>query len=726
MPIFYDPQTKLFRLDTKTSSYAFMVYEENYLVHLYYGPRVTDQDLQPLMYRGWYDSLSPRNPQVSDPRFTLDVIPQECPGTSTGDFRISAAEARNAAGNTVTDLRYVGHSITPGKPALPGLPATFAQEGQAQTLEIEMADPLTGLKAFLLYTVFENHGAMARSVRFENAGDQPLDLERAYSLCLELPTMDYDMIHMYGRWAKENTVVRHPLQHGLQAIQSKRGMTSPNHNPFVALARQDSGEEYGQVIGVNLVYSGNFAMEIEVDTPGCPRLLAGINPSTFRWRLAPGESFQAPEAVMVFSEEGLGAMSRDFHKLYLDHLSRSQWTKKKRPILINDWEAAVFDFDDQLLVEFAQEAAKLGVEMLVMDDGWFGARNNDRAGLGDWQVNEQKLKGGLSHLIERVNAAGLKFGIWYEPEMVNPDSDLYRAHPDWIIQAPGRNKSLSRNQCVLDMTRQEVRDNIFQQMYDVISQNKIDYIKWDCNRNITEAGNAVLPPELQGEFFHRYVLGVYELMDRITSTFPHILLENCSSGGARFDPGMLYYSPQIWTSDCTDPIERLTIQFGASLCYPPASMGAHVSASPRTGFATKGNVALMGSHGFELDPRKLTEEEKAIAKAQVADYHKYYDLTHYGDLYRLTDPAVDPFVCDWQFVSPDKKEVLFTRVVMRRPENLYQARRLRGLDPEKVYVDEETGRKYSGALLMHAGLDLSQPWPGPADGSSVLKHFTAE
>lgn len=726
MPIFYDPQTKLFRLDTKTSSYAFMVYEENYLVHLYYGPRVTDQDLRPLMYRGWYDSLSPRNPQVSDPRFTLDVIPQECPGTSTGDFRISAAEARNAAGNTVTDLRYVGHSITPGKPALPGLPATFAQEGQAQTLEIEMADPLTGLKAFLLYTVFENHGAMARSVRFENAGDQPLDLERAYSLCLELPTMDYDMIHMYGRWAKENTVVRHPLQHGLQAIQSKRGMTSPNHNPFVALARQDSGEEYGQVIGVNLVYSGNFAMEIEVDTPGCPRLLAGINPSTFRWRLAPGESFQTPEAVMVFSEEGLGAMSRDFHKLYLDHLSRSQWTKKKRPILINDWEAAVFDFDDQLLVEFAQEAAKLGVEMLVMDDGWFGARNNDRAGLGDWQVNEQKLKGGLSHLIERVNAAGLKFGIWYEPEMVNPDSGLYRAHPDWIIQAPGRNKSLSRNQCVLDMTRQEVRDNIFQQMYDVISQNKIDYIKWDCNRHITEAGNAVLPPERQGEFFHRYVLGVYELMDRVTTAFPHILLENCSSGGARFDPGMLYYSPQIWTSDCTDPIERLTIQFGASLCYPPASMGAHVSASSRTGFATKGNVALMGSHGFELDPRKLTEEEKAIAKAQVADYHKYYDLTHYGDLYRLTDPAVDPFVCDWQFVSPDKKEVLFTRVVMRRPENLYQVRRLRGLDPEKVYVDEETGRKYSGALLMHAGLDLSQPWPGPADGSSVLKHFTAE
>lgn len=726
MPITYDSASRIFKLDAASSTYAFMVHEEGYLVHLYYGPKVLDRNLSHLMYRGWYDSLSPRNPKVKDPRFSLDFIPQECPGSSNGDFRISALEVRGPSGDTVTDLRYVGYKLLPGKPALPGLPATFASEGEAETLEVEMADPVTHVKVVLLYTVFEAYDAIARSMRVENAGDSPLELERAYSMCLELPSMDYDMVHLYGRWAKENTTVRHPLQHGIQAIQSKRGMTGPNHNPFVALARHGSGEEHGEAIGVSLVYSGNFSMEIEVDTPGCPRVLAGMNPNTFRWRLEPGESFQTPEALTVFSQAGLGGMSRSFHKLFMDHLMRSQWTKKKRPLLINDWEAAVFDFDDQLLVEFAEEAKKLGIEMLVMDDGWFGARNNDHQGLGDWQVNETKLKGGLKSLIDRVNAAGLKFGIWYEPEMVNPDSDLYRAHPDWIIQAPGRDGSLSRNQCVLDMTRPEVRENIFQQMSDVIGSHNIEYIKWDCNRNITEAGNAILPPERQGEFFHRYVLGVYELMDRVTTAFPHILLENCSSGGARFDPGMLYYSPQIWTSDCTDPIERLTIQMGASLCYPPACMGAHVSASSRAGFETKGNVAMMGSHGFELDPRKLTPEEKEIAKRQAADYHKYYNLTHYGDLYRLTDPAVDRFFCDWELVSPDKTEALFTRVVMRKPENFYQTKRLRGLDPDRMYRDEETGEVFSGALLMSAGIDLSLPWPGQEDGSSVVKHFIAE
>ncbi|WP_322198891.1 alpha-galactosidase [Acutalibacter intestini] len=723
MPITFDEKNKVFRLDTKTSSYAMMVFEENYLIHLYYGPKIPDTDLQYLMYRGWYESMSPHNPKVSEHRFTLDAMPQEYSGNQNGDFRLSALQVRNHNGDAVTDLRYVGHKIYPGKPQLPGLPATFAGEGQAETLEIETLDAVTGVKATLLYTVFENHGAMARSVRLENTGSAPVDLERAFSLCLDLPGMNYDLVHMYGRWAKENTVVRHPLQHGIQAIGSKRGMTSSNHNPFAALCRQGSTEEQGQVMGVSLVYSGNFSIEIEVDTLGCPRLLAGINPTDFCWRLEPGESFTTPEAVMVFSEEGLGGMSRDFHRLYMDHLCRSEWTHKKRPVLINDWEAAVFDFDDELLVAFAKEAKDLGVEMLVMDDGWFGTRNDDRQGLGDWYVNENKLKGGLGSLIQRVNDLGLKFGIWYEPEMVNPNSDLYRAHPDWIIQAQGREGSLSRYQCVLDMTRKEVRDNIFQQMYDVISKNNIAYIKWDCNRNISEAGNAVLPPERQGEFFHRYVLGVYELMDRVTRAFPHILLENCSSGGCRFDPGMLYYSPQIWTSDNTDPIERLTIQFGASLCYPVASMGAHVSACPRTGFETRGAVALMGTFGYELDPRKLTEEQKNLAKAQIADYHKYYDLIHYGDLYRLTDPAQDRFFADWEFVSPDQSEALLTRVVMRKPDNFYQMLRLRGLDPHKTYMDQATGQRYSGALLMNAGVDLSTPYPGPADGSCVMKHF---
>ena len=620
----------------------------------------------------------------------------------------------------------MSHKIYDGKPALPGLPATFDRDGAAQTLEVETMDPVTGLKATLLYTVFEDYPVLAKSVRLENTGSAPVVLERAFSSCVDLPTMDLDMIHVYGEWNKENTTTRTPLRHGLQAVQSKRGMTGHHYNPMLVLAKHTATEEAGEAWGMNLIYSGNFSLEVEVNSNGCPRVLAGINPTDFRWRLEPGESFQTPEAVLVYSNSGLGAMSRTFHHFYMKHLCRSEWTFKKRPLLINSWEAAFFDFDDDKLVEFAKEAKELGIEMLVMDDGWFGARDDDLRGLGDWYVNEKKLKGGLGHLIERVNALGLKFGIWYEPEMINPDSDLYRAHPDWAICAKGRQPSISRYQCVLDMTRQDVRDNIFQQMYDVISQNKIDYIKWDCNRNITEAASALLPAERQGEFFHRYVLGVYDLMDRITSAFPHILLENCSGGGGRFDPGMLYYSPQIWTSDNTDPIERLGIQFGASLCYPVASMGAHVSANPRTGIETKAAVAMAGTFGYELDPRELTDEQREIIRQQVADYHKYYDLIHYGDFYRITAPTVDPFVCDWQFVSPDKSEALFTRVVMRHPSQMYQCVRLVGLDPDKLYTDEATGKTYSGALLMNGGIDLSTyEFSDNKDGDSFVKYFVA-
>lgn len=727
MPISFDQEHRVFKLDTGLFTYAFMVYRENYLVHLYCGAKIPDTDLSYLMYRGHFSSLSPYNPKVDDPYFSPDVVPMEYPTNGAGDFRISALSVRNANGDAVTDVRYVSHKIYEGKPALAGLPATFDRDSKAQTLEVETLDAVTGVKTTLLYTVFEDYPVLAKSVRLENTGSESVVLERAYSACLDLPTMDLDMVHVYGKWNKENTTVRHPLQHGIQSIQSKRGMTGPNHNPFLALAKSTATEETGEAWGMNLIYSGNFAFDVEVDTQGCPRVLMGINPTDFRWRLEPGESFQTPEAVLVYSNTGLGGMSRTFHHFYLDHLCRSQWTKKKRPLLINSWEAAFFDFDDDKLVEFAKEAKDLGIEMLVMDDGWFGARNDDHRALGDWYVNENKLKGGLSHLIQRVNDLGVKFGIWYEPEMINPDSDLYRAHPDWAIRAKGREHSISRYQCVLDMTRQDVRDNIFQQMYDVISKNNIEYIKWDCNRHITEAASAILPPERQGEFFHRYVLGVYDLMDRITTAFPNILLENCSSGGGRFDPGMLYYAPQIWASDNTDPIERLSIQFGASLCYPIASLGAHVSANSRAGLDTRAAVAMCGTFGYELDPRKLTEEERDVVRKQVADYHKYYDLIRYGDFYRITSPTEDPFLCDWEFVSPDKKEVLFTRVVMRKPDNLYQPLCLPGLDPDTFYTDEDTGKVYSGALLMHGGLDLS--WynhEGSPDGSCFVKHFTAK
>ena len=727
MAITFDRQHRVFKLDTSLSTYAFMVYRENYLVHLYYGAKIPDTDLSYLMGRSRFASFSPSNAKVDDPLFSVDIQPMEYPTNGAGDYRISALSVRNASGDSVTDIRYVSHKIYDGKPALPGLPATFDRDGKAQTLEVETLDAVTGLKATLLYTAFEDYPVIAKSVRLENTGNTPLTLERAYSSCLDLPTMDLDMIHVYGKWAKENTTVRHPLQHGIQSVQSKRGMTGHSCNPVLALPRHTATEEQGEVWGMNLIYSGNFAIDVEVDAQGCPRVLMGINPTDFRWRLDPGESFQTPEAVLVYSNAGLGGMSRTFHHFYLDHLCRSQWTKKKRPLLINSWEAAFFDFDDDKLVEFAKEAKELGIDMLVMDDGWFGNRCDDSRALGDWWVNEDKLKGGLSHLIQRVNDLGVQFGIWYEPEMISPDSDLYRSHPDWAVCASGREKSLARNQCVLDMTRQDVRDSIFQQMDDVSAQNNIAYIKWDCNRNITEAASMQLPPERQGEFFHRYVLGVYELMDRITTAFPHILLENCSGGGGRFDAGMLYYSPQIWTSDCTDAIERLTIQFGASLCYPIAAMGAHVSANPRTDIRTRAAVAMCGTFGYELDPRKLTEEERQAVRDQVADYHKYYDLIHFGDFYRITSPTENHFLCDWAFVSPDKSQLLFTRVIMRRPENLYQPLCLPGLDPDKLYPDEETGKVYSGALLMHGGLDLSAyGFQDNSDGSCIVKHFVAK
>lgn len=727
MPILFDEKQKIFKLDTKTSTYAILIYQENYLVHLYYGARLPDCNLKPLMYRGRFDSLSPYNPKVEDPLFSPDISPMEYSTNGAGDFRISAFSVQGAAGNTVTDLRYVSHKIYNGKPKLPGLPATFAKEGEAQTLELETLDAVTGVKVFLLYTVFENYGVMARSVRVENQGDSPVMLQRVYSACVDLPAMDYEMVHLYGRWNKENSLACHPLMHGIQSIRSKRGMTSANHNPFVALKSPHCSEESGEAYGFHLVYSGNFAIDIECDTREFSRLLLGINPEDFCWKLEPGEAFVSPEAILVYSQEGLGGMSRTLHKFYPEHLMRSEWAKKKRPLLINSWEAAYFNFDDDKLVEFAEKAKELGIELLVMDDGWFGNRNDDHRALGDWYVNEKKLKGGLSSLIKRVNDLGVQFGIWYEPEMINPDSDLYRAHPDWAIRAPGREHSLSRYQCVLDMTRQEVRDNIFRQMYDVISQNNIAYIKWDCNRHITEAASVALPPDRQGEFFHRYVLGVYDLMDRITTAFPHILLENCSSGGGRFDPGMLYYSPQIWASDNTDPIERLSIQFGASLCYPISSMGAHVSANPRAGLATKAAVAMCGTFGYELDPRKMTEEEKEAVKAQVAQYHRDYDLIRSGDFYRLVSPAENPFHCEWEFVSTDKREVLLTSVIMRQPPHNFYIQKLAGLDPDLYYRDEDTGEVYSGALLMHGGVNLSgENWPiSRGDGHSLTKRFLA-
>jgi alpha-galactosidase len=733
MPIIFDSDKKVFKLDTPNSSYAFKISPTGYLLHLYYGAYVPDIDLDYLRMNLRNASFSASVSSPEEKGLSLDTAALEYPVMGSGDFRISAFAIRGFDGTSVTDIRYKSHIIYPGKPSLEGLPATYANSDEADTLEVVCVDSHTGAEVTLVYTAFRNLDAITRSVRVKNTSDKSFEIERIHSGAVDFNDDSFELIHLQGRWAKERTAVKRHLGFGLQGIHSKRGSSSHNNNPFIALARDGYTEESGEVYGFSLVYSGNFSVEIEVDCLRSTRVLMGINPTDFGWILEAGESFTSPEVVMVYSPSGVGGMSRTYHKLYRYNLCRGEWKTKKRPILVNNWEATYFNFDDDKLVEIAKNAAELGIEMLVMDDGWFGVRNSDNCSLGDWYVNENKLKGGLQSLVSRVNALGLKFGIWFEPEMISPDSDLYRAHPDWCLHVEGRERSIGRRQYVLDMSRKDVRDNIFDQMYKILSSANIEYVKWDFNRNLTEVSSALLPPERRKETAHRYMLGVYELLERLLRAFPNLLLEGCSGGGGRFDPGMLYYSPQIWTSDNTDAIERLEIQYGTSMVYPPSSMSAHVSACPnhQTGrtcpFKTRGDVAMAGAFGYELDLTKLTEEERELVKKQVADYHRYYDLIQNGDYYRLINPTEDranmTSAAAWQSVSSDKNEVLLTYVVMQTQVSVSRYIRLRGLDPEKYYVDTATGRKYSGALLMNAGLNLTGKWK---DGESRVWHFIAE
>ncbi len=724
--IFFDKENKVFKLDTCESTYLIGIYDENYLLNYYYGSPIPETMVDGLIDRDPNASFSPANPVIGEHGFSPDSAPMEYGTNGAGDFRVSALSIKNANGDTTTDIRYVDHKIYKGKPALAKMPYVYSNtDDEAETLDILTEDKVTGARVTLRYTVFYDKGAMTRSVIVENASEKPMDVKRVFSTCVNLTTMDYDMITFYGRHAKERSREQRPLAHGLQGIHSKRGASSHCHNPFVALLKHGANESQGDAYGFNLVYSGNFSAVAECDYCAATRFIMGINPEDFSWHLEAGESFYSPECVMVYTDKGLGEMSRIFHRLYIHNLVRGRYKYEKRPLLINSWEAAYFDFDTDKLVSFAERAKEAGMDMLVMDDGWFGKRNDDHSSLGDWFVNTDKLVGGLDPLISRVNALGLKFGIWYEPEMISPDSDLFRAHPDWCVHVEGREPMQGRTQYVLDVSREDVRDNIFNQMYSVLSKHKIDYVKWDFNRNISDAGSAILPADKKQEFFHRFILGTYDLMDRFTKAFPEILFENCSGGGGRFDPGMLYYSPQIWASDNTDPIERLTIQFGTSICYPASTMGAHVSASDRTGYKTKGDVALWGTFGYELDPNKLTADEKALVKEQVKEYHKFYDLIHYGDLYRLVDPYFNHFRCAWSFVSPDKNEALVTAVTMRLDRDFPNfILKLSGLDKDKIYTCEETGKKYSGAYLMNAGLSLTKA--ARNDGESVKFYFKCE
>ena len=700
---------RVFKLDTKDTSYIFAVGEGNMLLHQYYGGYVSDDDLSYYAKYQRHGGVCPKPAFPTADYFSTDVNRMEYSVNGTGDYRVSALQIKDNDGHASTDIRYVGHKIYPGKPVIPGMPATYATEEEADTLEIDAIDAHTGALVTLFYTVFKNYSAITRHVRVKNTSDKSFDIERIYSACVDFYAENFELLHIYGMWGKERIVERNKLNHGIQTISSKRGCSSHNHNPFVALVSDNTTEDYGDVYGFNLVYTGNFSAEVELDSYETTRLIMGIESTDFNWLLMPGEEFYAPEVVMVYSGEGLGKMSRTFHKLYRNNLCRGPWKFKKRPILINNWEATYFDFNEEKLYSIAKEAKALGIEMLVMDDGWFGGRSDDKSSLGDWFVNEEKLKGGLKALVDRVNALDMKFGIWFEPEMISPISKLNELHPDWTIQIEGRDKSLSRNQCVLDMTREDVREYLFNCIKNVMDNANIEYIKWDFNRPLTEIGSALLPKERQKEYFHRYVLGLYELLERLTSAYPHLLIEGCASGGGRFDPAWLYYTPQIWTSDDTDAVERIDIQYGTSMCYPTSTVSSHVSACPNhqtgrtTPLQTRADVALAGTFGYELDVTTMSDEDKEEVKGQIAEYHKYYDVIHFGDLYRVIPPNREE--CAWCYVSEDKSEALLTFICVRnRPRIRRRTVQFRGLDPNKMYVDQD-GTVRPGSVWMNAGVN---------------------
>ena len=717
MSIFFDEKKRIFRLDTSDSSYVIKIYDEGYLLNLYYGKKIPDCNLSGFETRRRNASFSLANPVIGETSFTPDTAPMEYGCNGAGDFRISALAVRNADGNSVTDVRYRSHRIYAGKPSIPGMPSTYVNsDDEADTLEIETVDSVTGLTVTLVYTVFKSVPVMTKSVRVENGSERELVVERAFSCCCDFPTMDFDLVSLWGSHACERNIERRPLAHGVQGVESKRGVSGHSQNPFAAFTRHGSTEESGDTYGFNFVYSGNFSALAECDHNASTRFIMGINPTDFEWKLIPGGTFYAPEVVCVYTDGGLGEMSRVFHRFYNNNLIRGRYKTEKRPLLINSWEAAYFNFDSDKLVGFAEAARELGVEMLVMDDGWFGKRNNDKCSLGDWYVNEDKLEGGLAPLIERINALGMKFGIWYEPEMISPDSDLYRAHPDWAIEIPGRRGSLSRAQLVLDITRQDVREYIKERLYSVLSSANIEYVKWDMNRPVSDAGSISLPAERQGEFSHRYVLALYELQGWLIDTFPHLLLENCSGGGARFDPGMLYFSPQIWCSDNTDAIDRLSIQEGTAIVYPPSCIGAHVSDSPNhitgrsTPFETRGIVAMAGTFGYELDITAISQSDRNMVKSQTERFAIINGLVREGDYYRLASYRENHDHDSWMFCSKDGKTAVLTLVQVVNRTNSFASRiKLQGLDPAAEYEIEGFEETFPGDVLMYGGLSVKVP-----------------
>ena len=732
MPILFNQKTKEFHLYNSEISYILNIMKNNQLGQLYFGKKIKHRDsfehLFEIVNRSLTAYVFP-----DDNKFSLEELKQEYPSYGTTDFRYPAFEIHQENGSKITNFEYVSHEIFRGKKKLESLPATYVEEdNEATTLEITLRDSLINTEVALSYTIYENLPVITRHSRFINCGDSNLRLTKAMSLNLDLPDYDYEMIQLSGAWSRERHIKTRKLEQGIQSIYSLRGASSPNHNPFIALKRPNADEHNGDVYGFSLVYSGNFLAQVEVDTHSQTRVSLGINPHGFEWHLNANEEFQTPEAVMVYSSEGLNKMSQIYHTLYRTRLARGYWRDRVRPILINNWEATKFSFNEEKILDIAKSAADVGIELFVLDDGWFGERNDDYRGLGDWYPNTNKLPSGISGLSKKVNDLGLSFGLWIEPEMVNKDSELYRNHPDWIISTPNRSDSHGRNQYVLDFSRHEVVDYIHEMISKVLRESNISYIKWDMNRSITECYSKAFPKEQQGEVMHRYILGVYDLYERLINEFPKILFESCSSGGGRFDPGMLYYAPQAWASDDSDAIERLKIQYGTSMVYPISSIGAHVSeivnqqVFRNTPIETRANVAYFGAFGYELDLNELTELEKQKVKEQVEFIKQYRELIHKGKFYRLQSPFENNITA-WMVVSYDKKEAIVGWYkVLNDVNESFKRIKLKGLNENLNYYIEQKGEYHYGDELMNLGMITSDYAVGDPCNEEILPYMEDE
>ena len=725
MAIQIDAEKKIFTLETDHTMYQMQADAYGVLRHLWYGAKTgCDMSyLQDYPDVGFSGNIYAAG---NDRTYSLDTLPLEYAGAGVGDFRVPAVAAVHADGSSALDLRYYSHTVKPGKYGIEGLPAVYAAEDEAETLEVVLRDTASAVEVTLLYAVLPALDLVTRCARIRNLGETPVTLTKAASLCLDISRGSWEWVHFHGRHAMERQMERRLLFHGIQEIGSTRGTSSHHQNPTVLLCTPDCTETAGACIGAALVYSGSHQTRLECDQLGQVRMVMGIHPDLFRWELKAGETFSTPEVMLSYSDTGLETLSHHFHQAIREHICRGKYQLAERPVLINNWEATYFDFNVEKLLDIARSAAPLGIEMLVLDDGWFGHREDDRSSLGDWFVNTAKI-GELGELVKKVNALGMKFGLWFEPEMISKDSELYRKHPEWALTVPGRTCTLSRNQMVLDMTNPAVVDYLFDTVAEILRNANIEYIKWDMNRQPAELFTATLPAEKQGEIGHRFVLGMYELKRRLLEAFPKLLIEGCSGGGGRFDAGMLYYTPQIWTSDDTDAIERVKIQSGTSLFYPASAMGAHVSAVPNhqtgrvTSFETRGNVALAGTLGYEMDLGTLNEAERELVRRQTRLYREYNDVIARGELYRLIDPFRDNDRAAWEYAAADGSEAVVTYVVCRNhPSAAPRYLRLRGLEAAARYRETETGLELAGSTLMNAGFQL----PGARhDGDSWIFHF---